>query len=105
MTKPKNPAGKALVKLARKAGIMAKPKHPLAPTPAQIRQAREKAGLTLGEAAALVHYHGETWRNWERPDGSQARQMPVAAWELFHIKVERMKEAEATPRPVFSRAG
>ena len=51
-------------------------------TPAEIRQAREAAGLTQAQAAALVHSHKITWAKWE------AGTYPIdeARWELFKLK-------------------
>ena len=59
------------------------------PTPAQIRAAREAAGLTQSQAAELVHAGSyRTWQNWERDAGDvEAREMPLASWELFRLKV------------------
>ena len=83
-----------------------KVKHPMAPTPAQVRAAREAGRMTLAEAGAVVHVHGETWRNWERPDSAQARHMHPAFWELFNLKMKLAQaEPEPAPRPVFQRAG
>ena len=56
------------------------------PTQAQIRIAREISNLTQAEAAAVVHAkHYSAWQRWETT-GSQHRQMPSAAWELFLLK-------------------
>lgn len=55
------------------------------PTHAQVRAAREAAGLTQGEAAALVHGSSRTWQNWES-EGPEGRKIPLASWELFLIK-------------------
>lgn len=59
-------------------------------TPQEIRQAREAAGLTQAQAAALVHSHKITWCNWE------SGKFPVdpARWELFRLKV-----AASSPAP------
>lgn len=66
----------------------------LKPTPEEIRQAREAAGLTQTQAAKLVHSPCRTWQNWETRKGStENRAMPLASWELFTIKVERLKNA------------
>lgn len=54
-------------------------------TPAEIRQARTDAGLTLREAAALVHVELRTWQRWEAGE----REMSAAHWELFQIKVSQ----------------
>jgi DNA (cytosine-5)-methyltransferase 1 len=56
----------------------------VAPTPAQVRDARLAAGLTQKQAAALVHWGDE--RRWgERERGDSV--MPPAEWELFQLKV------------------
>lgn len=36
------------------------------PTPAQIKKAREDAGLTPRQAAELIGYTRQAWANWER---------------------------------------
>lgn len=53
------------------------------PTTDEIRQARERAGLTQTHAAALIHTTDRVWRQWEAGD----RQMHPAFWELFRLKV------------------
>ena len=52
------------------------------PSPAEIRQARELAGLSQAQAAALVHAGLRSWQHWEAGD----RVMHPAFWELFQIK-------------------
>jgi putative transcriptional regulator len=60
------------------------------PTPAEIRAAREAAGLTQTAAAALVHAELRTWQHWESSAGADDRRaMPLAAWELFLIKTAK----------------
>ena len=53
----------------------------MAPTPAQIRAAREFAGLSQAAAAALIYCARGTWAQWE----SGIRAMHPAMWELFLI--------------------
>lgn len=53
-----------------------------APTPVDIRTARQTAGLTQTEAAALIHCTLRGWQDWERG----RRRMHPAFWELFLIK-------------------
>jgi putative transcriptional regulator len=53
-----------------------------APLPEQILQARQKAGLTQTEAAALIHKKLRSWQQWEAGD----RVMDPALFELFTIK-------------------
>jgi putative transcriptional regulator len=55
------------------------------PTPAEIRKARDGAGLTQAEAAALINCSLRAWIKWE----SGERAMHPAFWELFLIKLRR----------------
>lgn len=55
------------------------------PAPQDVRAAREAAGLTQAQAAALVHSALRSWQQWEAGD----RQMHPALWELFTIKASR----------------
>lgn len=57
------------------------------PRPAEIRAAREAAGLTQGEAAGLVYCHVNSWHQWESDDPDVNRRMHPAFWELFRMKV------------------
>lgn len=68
------------------------------PTPAQIRAAREAAGLTQTQAATLVHVALRTWQHWEEPRGGDgAREIPLGLWELFLIKTKgRARTVEQT---------
>lgn len=52
------------------------------PLPAEIRAAREAAGLTQTAAGALVHTSLRNWQQWEAGD----RKMHPAFWELFGLK-------------------
>lgn len=61
------------------------------PSPAQIREARQKAGLTPAEAGSLVHTYARLWRYWE----SGKHRMPPGLWELFQIKVAQLAEGQA----------
>ena len=58
------------------------------PTPAEVRAAREAAGLTQTQAAALVRATARNWQQWEQTEGSNARRMHPGLWELFRIKTE-----------------
>lgn len=59
------------------------------PTPTDVRAAREKAGLTQTEAAALVHGTLRAWQGWEAPEGEPAaRRMHHGLWELFQLKTK-----------------
>ncbi len=53
------------------------------PSPDEIRQAREAAGLTQTEAAARIFCALNTWQQWE----SGARKMHPAFWQLWRLKV------------------
>lgn len=60
------------------------------PTPAEIRAAREAAGLTQAQAAELVHTHLNSWQQWEADVGTPAhRRMHPAFWELFRLKATK----------------
>lgn len=60
------------------------PKGPSAnPEPAEIRAAREAAGLSQTAAAALIHCTLRGWQEWEAGN----RRMHPGLWELFRIKV------------------
>jgi len=52
------------------------------PTPAEIRQARELAGISQTAAAALISSTLRPWQDWE---AGKARMHP-GLWELFRIK-------------------
>ena len=56
------------------------------PSPAEVRAARESAGLTQAQAAALVHSGERNWRQWEAEDVPSARRMHPGLWELFRLK-------------------
>lgn len=59
------------------------PKGPVFPAPDEIFGCRFNARLTKTECADLVHVALRTWQQWEAGD----RRMPLAAWELFCIKL------------------
>ena len=62
------------------------PKGPASnPTPAEVRAAREAAGLTQEQAGELVHSSRIAWARWES-NGADARRMHPGLWELFNIK-------------------
>jgi DNA (cytosine-5)-methyltransferase 1 len=54
------------------------------PKPAEIRAARERAGLSQGEAAALIFSTLRTWQDWE---AGVARMHP-GLWRLFRIEAQ-----------------
>lgn len=47
------------------------------PAPEQIKQARQEAGQTQAEAAALIWVSEIAWRQWE---SGARRMLPVAWW-------------------------
>lgn len=62
------------------------------PKPEEVTQAREAAGLSLDQAAALVHTSGNAWAKWEEAATSDAaRRMHPSTWELFQAKLEIIK--------------
>lgn len=56
---------------------------PKSPTPQQVRRAREKAGLSRADAAALVYRSVRVWEKYETGE----RNMDPAVWELWQMKV------------------
>jgi len=62
------------------------------PTPVQIREAREAAGLTQTQAAHLVYSTLVSWQRWEAGD----RRMHPGLWELFRAK---SRAPDRDPRP------
>ena len=52
------------------------------PTPAQILSARQAAGLTQTDAAAVIYCTLRGWQEWE----GGGRKMHPAFWELFTLK-------------------
>lgn len=59
------------------------------PSPAEIRAAREAAGLSQTEAAATIHHGLRAWQEWEAGN----RKMHPSAWELFQIKTKKRGSA------------
>lgn len=58
------------------------------PIPAEIRAAREAAGLTQQEAGELIHGSRRAWQDYE----SGARKMHPGLWELFQAKANETEE-------------
>jgi len=58
------------------------------PTPAEVRAARDAAGLTQTAAAALLYASCRVWQTWEAGD----RRMHPAFFELFTLKIQRGKK-------------
>lgn len=54
----------------------------LSPDKTEVRAAREAAGLTQAQAAAMIHCSLRAWIKWE----SGERPMHAAMWELFRLK-------------------
>ena len=51
------------------------------PAPEEIVSARLSAGLTQGDAAAIVYTTDRHWSNWERG----VSKMPRSSWRLFRL--------------------
>lgn len=64
------------------------------PLPADVRAARESAGLSQTQAAKLVRSALRTWQQWE----SGARAMHPGLWELLCIKLGTPENAMITTR-------
>ncbi len=57
------------------------------PSPEEIRAARDRAGLTQEQAAALVYANRRAWQNWEAAvSAPENRAMHPGLYELFLIK-------------------
>lgn len=54
------------------------------PTPAEIRAAREAAGLTQEQAGELIHGSRRAWQDYE----AGSRKMHPGLWELFRLKAQ-----------------
>lgn len=54
------------------------------PTPAEIRAAREAAGLTQEQAGELIHGSRRAWQDYEAGN----RKMHPGLWELFQAKAQ-----------------
>lgn len=55
------------------------------PTPFEIREAREKAGLSTTEAAAKVLGSQRAWEKWESLNEAENRRMHPGLFKLFLI--------------------
>ncbi len=58
------------------------------PTPAEIRAAREKAGLEPAEAAAVLEYTERAWHQWEA--GTRPMRRPL----FDHFKTKTKAKAK-----------
>jgi len=56
---------------------------PKSPLPAEIRSARDAAGLTQTQAAALIHGTMRAWQEYEAGN----RKLHPGLWELFLRKL------------------
>ncbi len=75
------------------------------PEPAEVRQARERAGLTQAQAAQLISPSTtkpyRTWQNYETPPGrTDHRPIPLAAWELFLLLTQQHPRLKLDSTPV-----
>jgi len=62
-----------------------KPGNTRVPTPDEIRQARERAGITQAEAAAKVLGSTQAWEKWESMSPTENRRMHPGLFKLFLI--------------------
>lgn len=60
------------------------------PTPAQIKEARQQAGLSQSAAAELIYSTLRTWQDWE---AGKAKMHP-GLWELFKMKTKHRPAAQ-----------
>lgn len=62
------------------------------PTPTEIKQARESAGLSLKDAGDLVCTSVNGWQKWEAELGTSShRTMHPAFWKLFNIELKKIR--------------
>lgn len=58
------------------------------PEPTEVKAARERAGLTIEQAAALIYTSAANWTSWELPRGEAGcRRMHPAFWHLFRVRI------------------
>lgn len=62
------------------------------PEPAELRELRERHGLTQARAAALVYATLNGYQRWEQGE----RRMPAGMWELMRIKLGEIPVPELT---------
>jgi putative transcriptional regulator len=65
------------------------------PAPADVRAAREAAGLTQTQAAHLIHSTLRAWQEWEAAN----RRMHAGLWELFLLKTHRLRQKRLRQKP------
>lgn len=64
-------------------------------TPAEVRSARNRSGMTQAQAAALCGLGGHArWAEYERG----VRQIDAARWALYLLATGQHPSASATPR-------
>lgn len=61
-----------------------------APSPDEVKNARNSVGLSQQEAGALVYVGTRTWQKWEYGE----RKMHPAFWELFILKTAHQTAVE-----------
>lgn len=61
------------------------------PTPQEIKQAREQAGLTQTEAAVMVGRTLPTWQRWE-----YGKPVDMACWENFLAKTKSARKKNSS---------
>jgi len=66
----------------------------ISPTPEQIKQTREDAGLTQSQAASLIYSKLRTWQHWENGDTP----MHPAFFELFTLKIANLNNLKSRKR-------
>lgn len=66
---------------------------------AEVRTARERAGLTQSEAARAAFVTLNAWQRWELDPGEsiEARRMPANAWWLFRLRTGQAALADLPP--------
>ena len=73
------------------------------PSPAEVKAARERAGLTPQAAGALISSAEQprrTWEKWEKEKGTvNHREMPQATWELFLLLTDQHPSLSLTETP------
>lgn len=73
------------------------------PSPAEVKAARERAGLTPHAAGALISSAEQprrTWEKWEKERGTvNHREMPQATWELFLLLTDQHPTLTLTETP------
>lgn len=71
------------------------------PTPAEVRAAREAAGLSQEAAADKVHCTRIAWARWES-EGADARRMHPGIWDSFRLLTGQHPEFVLVKRPSIS---